>query len=287
MNNDPEIIPGNAVATRPAHAVAAPQSVMSSVDLNALFTEAVKQGGAMEVIRELRQMEEGFHQRQAKAAADEAMAQFQAECPIIIKEKAVPTKTDGIAYRYAPIENIEAQIKPLELKFGFSHSFPVCNAEPGWVTATCLIRHKGGHERTASVRYPIGGKTAIMSDTQQYAGAETFCKRRALVNGYGLTLAGEDFDGASGKTRTQAPTSKAASKPAEQKQVDPITPLKAETWQLLTPVRGPEKNWDRANHWCWRQELLDAAKGETLPALNEARYRQLITALKNHPDLNQ
>jgi len=45
------------------------------------------------------------------------------------------------------------------------------------------------------VKLPLGTRTSIMSDTQQYAAALTFANRRVLANAYGLVFAGEDKDG--------------------------------------------------------------------------------------------
>ena len=80
-----------------------PESNLSRVDINALLEAAVKQGSAMEVIKELRAMESEIQARRTKAAFDEAMSAFQAACPIIVKTKGVSTNSGALAYKYAPI----------------------------------------------------------------------------------------------------------------------------------------------------------------------------------------
>jgi hypothetical protein len=185
------------VVSQQSRAVGRPQeSGLADMNMKELFEAAIKQGSAMEVIKELRQMEADMNQRHAKSFFDEAMSKFQSECPFIIKGKGVPDRSGSIAYKYAPIEKIEEVIRPIESKYGFSHSFDQdVKSEPGWVIANCTITHDRGHSVTKAVKLPLGTKTAIMSDTQQYASALTFANRRVLGNAYGLVFAGEDKDG--------------------------------------------------------------------------------------------
>lgn len=247
---------------------------LSGVDLNGLFAEAVKQGSAMEVIKELRAMESEFHSRTAKAKFDAAMSGFQSECPIILKEKGVPDRSGKAAFFFAPLEVIEVQIRPLLRKHGFSHTFDTdTSSAQGWVIAKCIVKHQGGHSETSTAKFPLGTKTQIMSDTQQFAAALTFANRRALQNAYGLVLAGQDLDGATGKLKPKGPS---AMQPPDLSLKD----LARELWEVLRPVRGTEKNWNAANQWLWREEILDGAIPEAAPELSAERFKQVIAASK-------
>lgn len=268
------------MATVPSNlpAVAAP------VNMASLFDAAVKQGSAMEVIRELRQMEESQFQRSAKARFDEAMSLFQDECPVIEKQKLVKDGESKRLYAYAPIEAIEIQIKPFRRKHGFKHSFDTdINSADGWIIAKCIISHVGGHTETSSVKFPLGTKTSIMSATQQYSAAMTFANRRALANAYGLVLAGEDIDGASGKMKQAGPSTLKPSVAAPS-----IVASATELWSLLKPVRGDKKNWDAANAWMYKNEVLDGAKDpiEAAPNLTEEQFKRAIEKAKKalNPD---
>jgi hypothetical protein len=228
----------------------------------------------MEVFKELCAMEEKMAGRRSKAAFDEAMSAFQAECPIIKKDKAVPDRTGKTAYSYAPIETIEVQIRPFCQKHGFSHTFDTdTNSDQGWVIAKCIVKHKGGHECVSTGKFPLGTKTGIMSDTQVYAAALTFANRRALCNAYGLVLAGEDMDGRVGKVKPQGPSAVEPSEPS-------LKDLARELWNALRQVRGAEQNWNAANQWLWREDILDGAIPETAPDLSAARFREVIQAAK-------
>ena len=171
-------------------------SDMPSINIEALINKAVDSKAAVEVVKELRAMLREDQEIAAKQAFDDAMSAFQSKCPVIIKGKGVPDRSGSIAYKFAPIEKIEEVIRPIEREFGFTHTFNQdVTSQPGWVIASCKVTHSLGHSRESVGKFPLGTKTAIMSDTQQYAAALTFANRRVLGNAYGLVFAGEDKDG--------------------------------------------------------------------------------------------
>lgn len=261
----------------PAEPTQLPATTMPVVNLQTLLDKALDSKAAMEVVSQLRQMLREEKADAAKAAFDEAMSAFQSECPVITKEKGVPDRSGKIAYRYAPLEIIEAQIRPILRKHGFSHTFDTDTASVnGWVIAKCIVTHRAGHSRESSAKFPLGTKTQLMSETQVYAAALTFANRRALQNAYGLVLAGEDFDGATGKLKPMNPNALKADV-----EDDEIEELRKELWVTLEPVRGDQKNWNKCNAWLWKQELLDAAKEEYLPNISAERYKEVIAKAKD------
>lgn len=248
-------------------------SVLSGIDLKMLFDKAVDSKAAVEILKELRAMELDHHERSAKAAFDEAMTAFQSECPTITKEKGVSDNSNKVAYRYAPIEAIEIQIRPLLRKHGFSHTFDTDTASAdGWVIAKCIVTHSAGHSRISTAKFPLGTKTKIMSDTQQFAAALTFANRRALQNAYGLVLAGEDMDGNTGKIKPHGPSSLQPDDPKSE-----IRKLAEELWGVTKSIGGDERNWNARNQWLWREDILDAGVPETAPNLPAAKLKEAIT----------
>jgi hypothetical protein len=265
-----------ALAHRPPEnlAVARP-SMLTGVNVSALLEKAIDSKSAVEVLKELRLMELDYHDRDAKAQFDEAMSAFQEECPVITKEKGVPERTGQTAYRYAPIETIEIQIRPLLRKHGFSHTFDTdTNSEAGWVIAKCIVTHRAGHSRVSIAKFPLGTQTGIMSATQVFASALTFGNRRALQNAYGLVIANEDVDGATGKMKPQGPSTM---QPPEINLKD----LARELWNLIKPIRGSEANWNEANRWFWKMEILDGGVPESAPDLTAKRFKEVIAATKS------
>jgi hypothetical protein len=259
-----------AVEKRGALAVDRP----ADFNIEGLFKYAIEHEGTAETIEKLMGVRRELNAEKSKRSFDEDLSAFQSECPLILKEKGVPTATGKVAYKYAPIEAIEIQIRPLLRKYGFSHTFDTDTAsEQGWVIAKCIVTHREGHSRVSTAKFPLGTKTQIMSDTQVYASALTFANRRALSNAYGLVIAGEDMDGMTGKLKPNAPN---AMKPADLS----LKEIAQELWNVLKPVRGKLPNWDEANQWLWREEILDGAVPETAPNLTSTRFKEVITKAK-------
>lgn len=260
--------PDSAVVARPG-----------SVDIGALLQKAIETPGAVDAIERIVALRDKQNAEIAKAAFDEAMAAFQAECPPIHKDKAVADTGGRRLYSYAPIEAIEIQVRPLLRKHGFSHTFDVDTASPdGWVFSKCIVTHTAGHQRTAIGKFPLGAGTRAMSTTQIYAATESFAKRRALMNAYGIVVIGEDIDGATGRPPGKGPSRMAPPS-------DDVKPLAVELWNLLKPVIAEDqraaKNWDARNQWCWSREILDGGIPEELPNLSANRFREVIAEVKH------
>ena len=218
----------------------------ASFNIEDIFKYAIEHQGTAEVMEKLMGIRRELKEEAAKEMFDESMSAFQAECPTILKEKGVPDRSGKTAYKYAPIEVIESQVRPYLRKHGFSHTFDTDTASlPGWVVAKCIVTHKAGHCRISTAKFPLGTKTQLMSDTQVYAAALTFANRRALQNAYGLVLAGEDLDGQTGRIKPAGPSTK---------QADGDTRLLAKAlWKLLpVEVAGANPDWGKA-----KQKLLD------------------------------
>lgn len=249
-----------------------PQSVgLAGVNIEALLDKAIDAKAAVEVIKELRQMRMEDQAIAAKRAFDEAMAQFQAECPVIVKQKSVSTNSGQKAYSYAPLEDIIAQIKPYTLKHGFSFTLDSdVKSENGWVISKCIITHREGHTNESSAKFPLGGRTAIMSETQQYAAALTFGCRRVLCNAFGIVVAGEDSEERLAKNKGRGPSALTGSGNARE--------LAAELWELMKPVRGAERNWKASNQWLIDEMIINP--DESLPDVSPDRFRQIIEKVK-------
>ena len=123
------------------------------------------------------------------------MAQFQAQCPTIEKTKEVKTRGGMVAYKYAPIESIVAQVKRPLQNNGFSYKTQI-DLTPNGVKATVRVTHAAGHSEDTSMEVPLGNKTEIMSLSQVTAAASTFAKRYAFCNAFGILTGDEDTDGA-------------------------------------------------------------------------------------------
>lgn len=158
-----------------------------------IILRAIDKNVSVEALERLLDMRRELKAEYAKKAYFEALAAFQAECPIIKKTKAVRCKSGTIGYRYAPIESIVAQIKDILQKHGFSYTTSMELTEKG-VKAVCRVTHSGGHSEVSEMEVPLGTKTDLMSQSQVVAAAQTFAKRYAFCNAFGIMTMDEDND---------------------------------------------------------------------------------------------
>jgi len=68
-------------------------------------------------------------------------------------------------------------------------------------------------------------------------------------------------------------------------ETDPVRELARELWGILKSVRGTEQNWNAANQWLYREEILDGAMPEEAPRLSIERFRQVIALSKDRLQL--
>ena len=199
---------------------------------------------------------------------------FQADCPRILKTKGVNTDAGSLAYKFTPLEDIISQVSPLLQKHGFSFKFDTdVSSVVGWVVAKCIVTHSSGHFEISTAKFPLGGKTKIMSDTQVYGAAMTFASRRVFCNAFGIVTAGEDNDAIGHKPKPAGPSTLAPDSTE-------IKDLARELWNILKSVRGVKPDWGQANVWLWREEILDAAAEESAPHLSAVKFRDVIAKAK-------
>jgi hypothetical protein len=198
----------------------------------ALIAQAIASGASVDTMERLLAMRRELKEEHAKEAFNTAMAMFQAECPIIKKTKGVKTNKGVLAYQYAPIESIVKQVKALIQKHGFRYATSMELSTTG-VKATCRVVHALGHSEETPMEVPLGTKTDIMSNSQVVAAAQTFAKRYAFCNAFGIMTGDDDNDGAN----LDLP-----SKPAPMTQTDQLVKkvidlVSGMTGQQLTEVR--------------------------------------------------
>lgn len=241
---------------------------MPAVNVHALIEKAVDAKSACDVIERLMAMEATMQARRAEAEFDAAMMLFRSQCSVIRKVKK------GAVANYAPHEHIEAEIAAPREANGFYHWFGMDEAsEKGFVIVWCHVKHVGGHQRSTPVKMPLPDKTRAMNDAQQYIAAHSYAKRTALVNAYGIVIAGEDVDGNTAKPKPPGPSAMRPDDPS-------LKAIAQELWTLLKPIRGTEANWIKANQWLWEKEILDGAIPEEAPNLTANRFREVIEKAK-------
>lgn len=203
---------------------------------NPLIGEAMRVEGLTfaERLQLIDKVEEVYWKRQraeAESAFYAALSAFQAECPVIKKTQIVYNK-DGrtIRFRFAPIGQIVKQVGEFLTKHGLSYDFsdakviPFAEADGGpYLELTCNVHHSGGHSRAFPFRSLIENND-FMNATQHAGSANSYAKRYAFCNAFGIMTADEDTDGISPE---EARASKAERAPVSQPQQKPTAQKKA------------------------------------------------------------
>ncbi len=158
-----------------------------------LISQAITQGVSVETMGKLMDLQDRWEEKKAKKAFDEAMAEFQVECPIIKKKTAVKDKFGEVLYYYAKIESIVEQVRPFIQKNGFSYRI-ITGERNKMLFADCIVKHKLGHTETTPFEVPLGAGTSIMSAPQKQAASLTFAKRYAFCNAFGIMTGDDDTD---------------------------------------------------------------------------------------------
>jgi len=247
-------------------------------DPESILRFAIEKGANVETIERLLAVRRELKAEQSKELFDKALADFQAECPVIVKQKCVADTIGSLLYKYSPLEDIVAQCKPHLQKQGFSFTLDTDLAsEQGWVIAICKVTHHGGHCEYSKVKFPLGAGTRAMSTTQIYAAALTFASRRAFCNAFGIVVAGEDSDGRVSKPKPQGPSTKAVDNAA-------VRDLAKELWNLLPAnVAGKHPNWKEAKQFLVDEGFITPEEhgGDVYaPALSAERFKQVIAKVK-------
>lgn len=159
------------------------------------ISQAISQNLDIDKLERLLAMKERWDKDQARKAFFEALSSFQEECPDLRKTKPVSyNKTDAPAYYYAPLSDIDRQIKPLLKKHGLSKRFEIAQDGDKIKGVTCIVTHKTGHSESTTV--PViadgsGGKNAI----QAIGSGVQYGQRYSLIAALGITTADQDIDG--------------------------------------------------------------------------------------------
>jgi len=138
---------------------------------------------------------ERMEAQRAKRDFNVAMVALQEQMPSVRACKPVPNNDGTIRYKYAPLEEIDAQLRPVALRHGFSYSFSEAPTEPNKVTKVCVVEHVSGHSKSTPFTVRIGKGPPGSSEAQGDGAAASYAQRRALCDAFGIIVE-SDTDGA-------------------------------------------------------------------------------------------
>jgi hypothetical protein len=157
-----------------------------------LISKAIEKGVPVETMERLLVMRRELKAEWAKEQFDIAFGKLQREMPVVRKTEAVRNKDGSAKYKFAPLEVIVPIVKDTISDNGFIYDFDTTD-DGKMLTTTCKITHKSGHTKLNSFSVPIGAEQ-YMTEVQKFGARDTFCKRYAFLNGFGIIVEGEDKD---------------------------------------------------------------------------------------------
>lgn len=164
------------------------------IDAEALIMKGIEANVPVETMERLLSMREKLNEEKAKTEFFKALSNFQADCPVIKKNKQVMQKNSNVVrYAYASLDSIVSQVSPILARHGLSYTFKSSSHE-GVVTQACEIRHYLGHSETSSFTIPID-PDGFMGDAQKSGSASSFAKRYAFMDALGILTGDQDDDG--------------------------------------------------------------------------------------------
>jgi hypothetical protein len=148
-----------------------------------------------EVMKTIAGLYEHMQDRDAKQAYNIAFNKMMKEMKPIQATKEVPNDDKSVRYTYAPFEEIDEQLRPVALRFGFTYCFKEGEStKPDRITKICIVRHEQGHEVLHPYTVRIGAGPPKTSDSQKDGSAHTYAKRGALCDAFNIVVKGQDND---------------------------------------------------------------------------------------------
>lgn len=175
--------------------VVIPKRERSIMDLIALCHE---RGDDPEKLHRLYDLYERETKRQAEIAFNRALAECQAEMPVVVRDD----ENKGTHSPFASLDNVVKTCKPTWLHFGFTLSFADGECPNPLLKRTiCDMRHSAGH----SIRYhvdlppdgigPNGTPIGAMNPIQGHVSSGSYGQRILTCRIFNITIANTDVDG--------------------------------------------------------------------------------------------
>lgn len=170
-----------------------PDSVSASNLLGVIARAAQDPTIDVDKMERLLGMAERMESKRAERDFATALVALQGETMRVQATKAVDERSDGTCrYRFAPYEEIMAQVQPMLTRHGFSITFDTETGEQR-LTSICTLTHSSGHSRSNrfAVRY---GKPPGSSEAQGDMSTKSYAKRGALCDALNIVV-DHDNDG--------------------------------------------------------------------------------------------
>ncbi|MBF0255896.1 MAG: ERF family protein [Gammaproteobacteria bacterium] len=238
-----------------------------------LISKAIDAGTPIEALEKLLGMRKELQAEMARTAFFDALAEFQASCPPVLKQQSAGA--GAFAYRYADLATIQQTIMPTLTRCGLSVTFDT-EVIDGGVLATCYVHHRLGHQQATKFYVPPDPQQK-MNAAQRMGSISSYAKRYAI--GAALALVIDHDDDCQTPKPAAAPAPRPAAAPPRQPPA-PAAPAMASAKQLaLLFARSKELGISPEQI---KTEMLQRFNVESSKALTAKQASTLIDLL---PDM--
>ena len=149
----------------------------------------------IEKMERLLAMQERVMERNAEAAFNEAMRAAQGD----MRQVSTDANNPQTRSRYATYAAIDAALRPVYTRHGFSISFGTGDAPEGYVRVLAYVSHVGGYTRQYKADMPADGKGAkggdVMTKTHAFGAGTSYGMRYLLKMIFNVAVGEYDLDG--------------------------------------------------------------------------------------------
>lgn len=171
------------------------QTAVTTTDPSRFIELAIMNNADIDKLERIMQLKERYDKEEARKAFFQALSNFQAECPVIKKDKKIQfaTSKGEMGYNHATLGAISEAIREPLRNNGLSYRWKFDEREDKTVT-TCVITHIQGHSEESSMTTSGKEDSGTKNDIQAIGSARTYTQRYTLIAALGLTTAEDDTD---------------------------------------------------------------------------------------------
>jgi len=174
-----------------------PQGAMALPNPFVLLDKMIDAKVDADALKTMMDMARAYKADIAKEQFAVAMNKCQGELRAVVRESV----NTGINKKYAPVEDVQSDIKPVYIKHGFSCGFTSSpGASPELTDVHLDVTHVGGHTvRTTLPNVPLDAKGAkggeVKTPIQGLMSSMSYAQGRLLRMAFNVIVADEDKDG--------------------------------------------------------------------------------------------
>lgn len=148
---------------------------------------------SVEKLAGLMQLQERAEARQAEREFTRDFALASADMPRVAKNGVIDMGAKG-SMKFARYEDLDAAIRPVELKYGFTRNF-LTEPSTNGITMVCKLSHRGGHSERSARFMPPDASISNRSAMQAIGSASHYAKRYLTLDVWNIVTVGADDDG--------------------------------------------------------------------------------------------